>query len=262
MSIDWGKVRQKAVDIAVDSGKSFVREAERKTRNIEKAAERRAKQEGKVLSDKAYEKLDDMYDKIDNAYETMYDLEEKYHSRYKRIDEEDSYYEDDEYYDGYEDSFEDDVVGKLEADISRINLSEEELEEKIKSQIDSASKDYSFSEKDIREQEAKWKPLGKLSEIDITTISEDVAGLLKVKHNGRIVYIVRVIDVKSGGLRKKIMDIRNITNISNRKLRDNIRENYDDISVEILSVGKKSEDINVTRSLEKSMIKYYKPEWN
>lgn len=262
MNIDWGKVRQKAVDIAVDSGKSFVREAERKTRSIEKAAERKAKQEGRVLSDKAYEKLDDMYDKIDNAYETMYDLEEKYHSRYKRNDEDDSYYEDDEYYDDYEDSFEDDDVGESEVDTNLANLSEEELEEKIKLQIDSASKDYSFSEKDTREQEGNWEHLGKLTEIDITTISEDVAGLLKLKCNDRNVYIVRVIDVKSGGLRKKIMDIRNITNISNRKLRDNIRENYADISVEILNVGKKPEDVDVTRALEKSMIKYYKPEWN
>lgn len=262
MNIDWEKAKQKAVDIAVDSGKSFVREVERKTRSIEKAAERKAKQEGRVLSDKAYEKLDDMYDKIDNAYETIYDLEEKYHSRFKGIDEEDSYYEDEEYYD---DQYEpvDDENGENDSTGNVLDkLTEEELEIKVDEQINASSKTFELNQNDIMKTESGWCSLGKLKSVECGLISTDVAGLLRLSVAGQVVYIVRVIEIKSGGFNKKVSDLKNYSNISNRKLRDMICRNLDSIDVEILNVGKTSEDVDFVRSLEKEMIKQYKPSWN
>lgn len=262
MSIDWKKVKQKAVDIAIDGGKSFVREAEKKTQSMEKAAERKAKQEGRVLSDEAYEKIEDMHDKIDNAYETIYDLEEKYHSRFKGINEEDSYYEDDEYYDDQYESVdeerrENDLTGNVFA-----KMTEEEFEIRADEQINASSKTFELNQNDIMKTESGWRSLGKLKSIEDGLISTDVAGLLKLSVAGQVVYIVRVIEIKSGGFNKKISDLKNYSNIGNRKLRDMICRNLNSIDVEILNVGKTSEDVDFVRSLEKEMIKQYKPSWN
>ena len=224
MNIDWGKIRQKAVDIAVDGGKGFVRHVEKTTRDIEKTAERKAKQEGRVLPDKAYEKLDEMYDTIDNAYE--------------KIEE-------------------NDYAGKYLA-----KLTEEDLEEKVSEQINSSSKTFELNQDDIVKTESRWHSLGKLKNIECDLISTDVAGLLRLSVAGQVVYIVRVIEIKSGGFNKKISDLKNFTNISNRKLRDKIGKNLSCIDVEILNVGKTTEDVDLVRALEKNMIKYYKPKWN
>lgn len=266
MSIDWEKVKQKAVDIAIDGGKSFVKEAEKKTRSIEKAAERKAKQEGRTLSDEAYEKLDDMYDSIDNAYETMLDFEERYHSRFKEIREDDSYYEDDEYYDEYcDDQYEpvdyENTDNNLAESFS-IKLTEEELKIKADKQTNSSSKTFELDQNDIMKTENKWCSLGKMSSIETDLISTDVAGLLRLRVDGQVVYIVRVIEIKSGGFNKKVTDLKNFSTIGNRKLRDMICKNLNSIDIEILNVGKTSEDVDYVRSLEKEMIKKYKPSWN
>lgn len=266
MSIDWGKVKQKAVDVAIDGGKSFLKEYEKKTRSIEKAAERKAKQEGRTLSDEAYEKLDDMYDKIDNAYETMLDFEERYHSRFKEINEDDSFYADDEYCDEYgDDQYEpvddENRDNNLTGSIAT-KLTEEELEIKVDKQINSSSKTFELNQNDIMKAENKWCSLGKLNSVETNLISTDVAGLLRLSVNGQVVYIVRVIEIKSGGFNKKVSDLKNYSNISNRKLRDMICKNLNRIDVEILNVGKTSEDVDYVRSLEKEMIKQFKPSWN
>ncbi len=261
MNIDWGKIRQKAVDIAVDGGKGFVRHVEKTTRDIEKTAERKAKQEGRVLPDKAYEKLDEMYDTIDNAYEKIYDLEEKYHSRYKITDEED-FCEDDEYYDDQYESVDEEIEENDYAGKYLAKLTEEDLEEKVSEQINSSSKTFELNQDDIVKTESRWHSLGKLKNIECDLISTDVAGLLRLSVAGQVVYIVRVIEIKSGGFNKKISDLKNFTNISNRKLRDKIGKNLSCIDVEILNVGKTTEDVDLVRALEKNMIKYYKPKWN
>lgn len=256
MNIDWKKVKQKAVDIAIDSGKSFVIHTEKTLQRIEKEAVFKAKQNGEVLSDEAYEKLDDMYDKIDNVYYAIDDAEEKYHSKHKNTDEED-FYEEYEYYDEQYEPVEKKDEGKCS-----IKLTEEELEIKAEQQINSSSKIFELKQDDIVKLESRWYSLGKLRNIECNLISTDVAGLLRLTVAGEIVYIVRVIEIKSGGFNKKVVDLKNYSNISNRKLREMIYQNLNDIDVEILSVGKKSEDVDLVRALEKDMIKYYKPKWN
>ncbi len=262
MNINWEKITQKAVDIAIDSGKAFVREAERKAQSTEKAVELKAKHERKVLSssarekiNEAREKINDMYKKIDNTSKTINDLEIKHHSRYKK-DEEDGY---------YDDQYEPDVKKIEEKDLAEnlsAELTEEELETKINEQIDSSSKLFELAPDDIAKSESRWCFLGKLKNIECELLSKDVAGLLRLSVAGQVVYIVRVIEIKSGGFHKKVMDLRNYSTISNHKLRDMICRNLSSIDVDILNVGKSSEDVDLVRSLEKEMIKKYKPNWN
>lgn len=83
MDIDWNIIRQKVIDVSIDVGKEIVREADHKTKELEKAAEREAKEKGQALSDDTYEMIDDMYDSLEDACYSLYDIEEKYHSRYK-----------------------------------------------------------------------------------------------------------------------------------------------------------------------------------
>ena len=260
MTIDWEKVEQKAVDIAVDSAKRFVTKTEKKIRNIEKVAERKAKQEGRVLSEKTYEKLDNMYDQIDNAYKRIYDLEEKYHNRYKN--NKDDYYEDEESYGEQYESVDEEIANNAFEENLLTKLTEKEFEEKVEEQINSSSKTIEINKDDMTEIESKWHFLGRLINIECDSISTDIAGLLRLSVDGQIVYIVRVIQIKSGGFNKKVSDLKKITSIGNRKLREMIYENLNHIDVEILSVGKTTKDVDFVRALEKKMIKYYKPKWN
>lgn len=269
MNINWEKITQKAVDIAIDSGKFFVREAERKAQSTEKAVERtekavelKAKHKRKVLSSRArekineaHEKINDMYKEIGNTSKTIYDLEIKHHSRYKN-DEDDGY---------YDDQYEPDVKKIEEKDFAEnlsAKLTEGELEIKINEQIDSSSKLFELAPDDIAKSESRWCSLGKLKNIECDLLSKDVAGLLRLSVAGQVVYIVRVIEIKSGGFHKKVLDLRNYSTISNHKLRDMICRNLNSIDVDILNVGKSSEDVDFVRSLEKEMIKKYKPKWN
>lgn len=256
MNINWKKVRQKAVDIAIDTSKNYVKQIEINTRNIEKTAERKAKQKGLSLSDEAYDKLDDMYDSIDNVYDTIYGLEERYHSRFKKMNED--FYEEDDYYDE-SDYLTNDVVQNDENGECQNRLTKIEIEAKAHAQINSSSKTYELYQDDILKLDKMWEPLGKLKNVDCELVSTDIAGVLRLRIKGQTVYIVRVIEIKSGGFSKKISDLKSITSISNLKLREMIYKNIDYIEVEILSIGKKSEDVDFVRSLEKNMIKYYKP---
>lgn len=245
MNINWEKVKQKAVDIAIDGGKSFVIHAEKTAQMIEKEAAYKAKQNGRVLSNKTYDKFDDLYDTIDNAYTCVDDTEYRYHSKYMNTDE-------DAFYGEYEQDEEN----------TEKDFSEEEYEAKVKQQINFSSKTFELTQDDISKMENEWHPLGKLTNIECSLISTDVAGLLRLSFANEIVYIVRVIEINSGGFQKKVKELKNFSNIKNRKLREMICQNLNDIDVEILSVGKNAEDVDFVRSLEKDMIKYYAPKWN
>lgn len=264
MAINWKKVKEKAVDLAIDGSKSFVKQADKNVRNIEKTAERKAKQKGVSLSGEIYEKLDDMYDSIDNAYDLVYDLEEKYHSKYKNPCEEDYFEEDytdesdDEQYDlNYDENTRSDFSERCSK-----KLTEEELKVKVEEQISLSSITYELDKDDFIKRDKDWYSLGALKSVETESLSKDEAGLLRLKVNEQVVYIVRVIEIKSGGFSKKVEDFKNITNISNRKLREKVFQNLDSINIEILCIGKKTEDVDLVRALEKDMIKYYKPEWN
>lgn len=75
------KNRKKAVDFGIDSGKSVAKLSQRRAKEIERAAHRKAKERGVELSDEAYRKIDDMYDRVENFNEGMSYLDQKYHSR-------------------------------------------------------------------------------------------------------------------------------------------------------------------------------------
>lgn len=253
MALDWKGIGQFALDLAIDGGKHFVKEMEKNTKKIEKATEKKAKESGSRVSDEMYARFDEMYEKIDNAQTAMEEAEERYHSRF-RYGSYDTYDEEDTYFDLNNDEEEEySAIDSTELLIS--------MEEKIERQLSTASKEYSFSKDTLEEVQDKWKDCGLLKDVELLEFDQSTAGLIQLKINNEIVYITRVIEIKSGGFRKKISDLKTVVNIRNRKLQKYLSANVERISIETLVVGSSEDDIDYVRSLEKALILTYKPKW-
>lgn len=75
---------KKAVDLGIDVGKNTAKFNQQRAREIEKAAYKKSKEKGVALSDEAYRKIDEMYERVDKFSEGMSYLDHKYHNRHNK----------------------------------------------------------------------------------------------------------------------------------------------------------------------------------
>lgn len=81
--------------------------------------------------------------------------------------------------------------------------------------------------------------------------------ILEVEH--KIVYIVRAIDLKHGGILK---EINKILDGNVKKIEKRVNQNRENMSIKFLPVSSSINDIGRISLLEKMLIAQYHPEWN
>lgn len=148
-------------------------------------------------------------------------------------------------------------VSPLEEPLRKEYFSEERsLEQDLK-----ASSNDDFGNISISVWESKWIACGKLSEIDLNDIPNDLVGIIRLWYNNKIACIIRAIDLRNGGVRKKVSELANISKSQKGTVYLLIKEHFDFINLDILTIGGDDSSINICRNLERELIKSYNPIW-
>ena len=109
--------------------------------------------------------------------------------------------------------------------------------------------------------ESKWIPLGYLSDINFKNVPEEI-GIIKFILNGEVVYLIRALELKKGGIRHKLSQIyENLSHTSSSTLLKKLKLNVGSVKVEILRCGGSTDSMNICRNLEKFFLKKYDPLW-
>ncbi len=105
-----------------------------------------------------------------------------------------------------------------------------------------------------------WLSLGKLKDLNCANNSQsNGVGIIRLLFNGNVVYLVRAIDLNSGGLFTKLNDLQKLK--INKRLKVYIEQHIDDIYVDILCTGNDANAVDMGRCLEKIFLEKYKPSW-
>ena len=123
-----------------------------------------------------------------------------------------------------------------------------------------ASSDTDIGLLSIEEWDRKWQQRGKFDELNDNLDFENSVGLIRFIYNDHIVYITRAIDLKNGGIDRKLQELLNYTGKKGR-IYGLLTKYHNDIYVETLLVGNESAAINICRNIERELIKKNKPEW-
>lgn len=119
--------------------------------------------------------------------------------------------------------------------------------------------------KTIDQWDRQWQKLGILSNLSMDDLRpyNHHAGLYKAVMNGKIYYIGRAVEYNNGGFRKRLRDyVRDSESARTHKSGKQMHENADRIQLSILVVGSSDEAVEITKVLEKALIRKYTPQWN
>ena len=116
--------------------------------------------------------------------------------------------------------------------------------------------------KSLREWNDCWKPVTGGFKPKHPELRPYV-GLARAVLNGQIVYIFRGTEHSKGGIEKSLQRIRGIEQTGNATSGPKaIRNQIDELELEVLLVGENKEAGEATKQLKRAMIKHLDPEWN
>ena len=136
-----------------------------------------------------------------------------------------------------------------------------DIVQKILQQEQTCTPDLKYGNFQSSIEESQWVTLGYLPEIDLANVPEEV-GIIKFLLNGEVVYLIRALEAKKGGIQYKLSQIcKNLKYTSSSTLLKNLKSNAESVKVEILQCGKSVDSLNMCRNLEKFFLKKYDPLW-
>lgn len=248
-------------------GKAFVGIAEAGVSSFENTAKSCAR--NKQLSEETRERYSEMAEEYGELKNSLHNYKEKIGRSDNQNEYDDSYdgdsYDDDSYDDdSYDDDSYDDCQNTYYSPAYETHgtyLTEKmKYEQKALQQKNSALSNEELGEKDIRDWDDSWITMGRVANIKEEQIPDDNVGLIQITLDGRVMYIIRAIDLLNGGIRKKYKDLF-CSPTKNGAIYHNICEYKDNINVSILVVGNDNNSINICRNLERQLISKNKPEW-
>ena len=134
-------------------------------------------------------------------------------------------------------------------------------EEKSREQELNATSNDDIGELSVDEWEKRWHNCGKLHDVKLDDIPEDVVGLVRLLYNGELCYLVRSIELGRGGIRRTVAGLMDLSTKKKTLAHRMIKENFNSLILDILPIGGDNAAINVCRNLERTLISKYNPLW-